>query len=56
MQMEGAEHQAWTALAGYKFWMFGYHASRWVGYNQLLDKREPNPFRAAVTLARGKLD
>lgn len=54
--MTGAERKAWEALAGYKFWMFGYHASRWVNYNQLLSERRPNPFRDAVKLARRKLD
>ena len=56
--METAEHQAWKALAGYKFWMFGYHAAAWVKYNRLLDKpdRLANPFRSAVKLAMKKLE
>ena len=39
-----------------KFWMFGYHAGRWINYNKLLDKPLANPFRDAVNLARNKLD
>lgn len=50
--MKDAETKAWQALAGYKFWMFGYHAGRWVNYNNLLDKKQENPFRSAVKLAR----
>lgn len=34
--MRDAEIKAWEGLRGYKFWMFGYHAARWVNYNQLL--------------------
>jgi len=52
--MKDAEKKAWEALAGYKFWMFGYHAGRWVNYNKLLPKSLPNPFKDAVTLARQK--
>lgn len=49
-----AETKAWKALAGYKFEMFGYWASAWVKYNQLMigDEKLPNPFRPAVHLAR----
>jgi hypothetical protein len=54
-EMEDAEKKAWEALAGYKFWMFGYHAARWVGYSKLLGGRRANPFRDAVLLARKKL-
>ncbi len=50
--MDDAEERAWTSLAGYKFMMFGYHAARWVSYNQLLPVRQRNPFRSAVKLAR----
>lgn len=52
--MDDAERKAWKALAGYKFWMFGYHAGRWINYNNLLDKKRPNPFIEAVVLARTK--
>ena len=48
-----AYEKAIRALAGYKFWMFGYHASQWVLLNSL-GKREPNPFKAFVDLARKK--
>lgn len=52
--MADAEKKAWEALAGYKFWMFGYHAGRWVNYNKLLPIKQPNPFKDTVTLARQK--
>ena len=49
-----AERKAWDSLARYKFEMFGYHASAWVKYNQLLPKllRSRNVFKRAVELAR----
>lgn len=53
--MAEAEAKAWEALSGYKFWMFGYHAARWVIYRRLLGSDEPNPFRELVDLARAKL-
>lgn len=57
-QMQDAEAKAWEALSGYKFWMFGYHAGRWVNYNRLLPnaERKPSPFKDAVVLARSKID
>lgn len=55
-QMRDAEDKAWEALSGYKFIMFGYHASRWVNYNKLLDQGYTNPFRELVKLAREKTD
>jgi len=53
-----AETKAWKALAGYKFYMFGYWSAAWVKYNHLMPKEEklPNPFKDAVLLARDKLD
>ena len=54
--MAEAEAKAWEALSGYKFWMFGYHAARWVTYNQLLDVPLQSPFAQAVKLAREKVD
>jgi len=56
--MEDAERKAWKALAGYKFWMFGYHAARWINYNKLLPglDRRPSPFRDAVKLGREKIN
>jgi hypothetical protein len=65
-QREEAERKAWSSLAGYKFWMFGYHAAAWVKFNQVLPTpaecsgkhlgsrvaRQPNPFRKLVTAAR----
>ena len=56
--MEDSEQKAWEALAGYKFWMFGYHCGRWVNYNRLLPKseRRGNPFVDTVKVARAKID
>jgi hypothetical protein len=50
--MKEAETKAWIALQGYKFWMFGYHASSWVKYNKLLLEPRPNPFNGLVNFAR----
>ena len=50
-----AEEKAWRSLAGYKFWMFGYHAAQWVLLNRIdtpFGERMANPFRALVQLAR----
>lgn len=51
--MHDAETKAWEALRGYKFWMFGYHAARWVNYNQLLpqQRRFRSPFKSLVEIA-----
>lgn len=56
--MAEAEVKAWEALAGYKFWMFGYHAARWVNYNSLLPRhrRLANPFREMVHWGRRVAD
>ena len=56
--MRDAEVKAWEGLRGYKFWMFGYHAARWVNYNQLLpqSQRFRSPFKALVQVADWKLD
>ena len=51
-EMRDAEQKAWEALAGYKFIMFGYHASRWVNYRQLLGENVPNPFRELIRVAQ----
>ena len=53
-----AEGKAWEALSGYKFWMFGYHAARWVNYNMLLARHERlrSPFRPLVHLASAKVE
>ncbi len=52
--MAADETKAWNALAGYKFFMFGYHAAAWVQANRLLSPkdRQENPFRPAVQLGR----
>jgi len=49
-----AEVKAWDSLARYKFEMFGYWASSWVKFNQVLPKshKAGNPFKRAVDLAR----
>lgn len=49
---DDAQAKAWDALARYKFWQFGYHASRWVQLNRLLGDRRANPFRDLVHHAR----
>lgn len=56
--MNDAEIKAWEGLRGYKFWMFGYHAARWVNYNQLLPlgRRFRSPFKAVVEIADQKCD
>ena len=53
-----AEIKAWEALAGYKFWMFGYHAARWVNYNSLLPKgiRLRSPFTQLVKFGRSEAE
>lgn len=50
-----AELKAWQALAGYKFWMFGYHAAQWVLLSQQLGERRPNPFKLLVDAARTEM-
>ena len=54
--LRDAEEKAWEALAGYKFIMFGYHASRWVNYNHLLDGKYPNPFKEVVLIAQNYIN
>ena len=54
--MNDAERKAWEALSGYKFWMFGYHAARWINYNNLLSDKFSSPFKECVHLARTKVD
>lgn len=51
-----AEQKAWDSLGKYKFYMFGYHASRWVLLNKLLPGglKQRNPFRDLVLTARTK--
>jgi hypothetical protein len=48
-----AERKAWLALAGYKFWMFGYHAAQWVLLKSVMPAHIRNPFAALVRLAKG---
>lgn len=52
---DDAELKAWKALAGYKFWMFGYHAAQWVLLNFQLGNSWPNPFKRLVVAARVEL-
>lgn len=49
-----AEAKAIDSLGRYKFEMFGYWASAWVKYNQLLPKglKKGNPFSDLVKLSR----
>ena len=53
-----SEAKAWEALSGYKFWMFGYHAARWVNYNMLLPTHERlrSPFKILVQSARDRVE
>lgn len=55
-EMDQAEEKAWKALAGYKFWMFGYHAAQWIMLNRILGSPRPNPFKDAVKLAKEKVE
>lgn len=52
MKMAEEEQKAWESLSGYKFLMFGYHASNWVNYRKLLQEKVPNPFRGLVDEAQ----
>ena len=54
-KMAEAEQKAWDALAGYKFWMFGYHAAKWVTYRELLGDKLPNPFTQLVKMAQSNV-
>jgi hypothetical protein len=47
-----AERKAWLALAGYKFWMFGYHAAQWVLLKSVMPTHIRNPFASLVRLAK----
>lgn len=47
-----AERKAWLALAGYKFWMFGYHAAQWVLLKSVMPAHIRNPFASLVRLAK----
>ena len=53
-RMAEAERKAWDSLAGYKFWMFGYHAAQWVAYSHLLGQANDNPFQQLVKMAQLK--
>ena len=55
-QMEDAYVKAIEALSGYKFWMFGYHAARWVQLNRLIKTKAANPFSSFVVAARKIID
>ncbi len=52
-RMEETERKAWFSLAGYKFWMAGYHMAAWVRDNHLLKEPLPNPFKDIVDYAKG---
>lgn len=49
--MAAAERKAWLSLAGYKFWMFGYHAAQWVMLKAMMPHHVRNPFKQLVQLA-----
>jgi len=50
-----AEIDALRSLLKYKFWMFGYHAARWVQINRLGRLCLKNPFRFLIAIAGLKL-
>lgn len=56
LELEDATRKAWDALARYKFWMFGYHASRVVYLGTLIARvggpKLANPFAELVQVAR----
>ena len=49
---DAAEVKAWTALARYKFLMFGYWAGLWIHLNRIAGGNRPNPWRRLVQHAR----
>ncbi len=49
---EESRTKALKALAGYKFWMFGYHAANWVNANKMCKESMSNPFVSLVSGAR----
>ena len=51
-----AETKAWSALAGYKFMMFGYWAAIWVHINRMGGFQRPNPFKPLVDVAKAVYD
>jgi DNA-binding CsgD family transcriptional regulator len=53
--LEQVERNAWKALAGYKFIMFGYWAAIWVYHNKISPRRHSNPFKEIVDLAKEKV-
>jgi len=50
-----AVRRALMSLSRYKFVMFGYWAAIWVYLNMQGPKKQPNPFKDFVDLAREKL-
>ena len=56
-ERDAAEQKAWKALAGYKFWMFGYSAAWWVKLNQLCPGGPaPSPWKSLANTARRHQD
>jgi len=51
-ELKEAETKAWKSLAGYKFYMFGYWAARWVQINKDWGTKKPNPFKGLVDIAK----
>ncbi len=52
LELIEAEEKAWSALARYKFMMFGYWAAIWIHLNRISGKRRQNPFANLVQMAR----
>jgi hypothetical protein len=51
-EIDIAAQNAWKALAGYKFMMFGYWAGIWVHLNRIEGRKRPSPFAILVRVAR----
>ena len=51
-ELNDAEHNAWTALARYKFVLFGYWCGTWGHLNRISGARRANPWTGLVRLAR----
>lgn len=55
-EMIEARKRAFTCLARYKFFMFGYWAGVWVYLNGLNKRKQANPFKCLVDAARKEIE
>ena len=53
-QKQEAYQKAMDSLARYKFIMFGYWAAIWVHLNKLDPRKEVNPFKELVDIAKSR--